>query len=500
MKKYIYLVLILFAFLVGCKKSYLDINTNPNSPTEGSISPDLILPRALHSTAAQVGAGYASVARWMGYWTRGGDYGATTEEESYNITTSFGAGVWSFWYDNLNDYDVMEKKAKQSGQKFYEGIAKTMKTVGFMNLVDVYNNVPYSKAFDLAGNITPAYDKGEDIYKDLFVQLDKATALISAAGPGEDIKIETADIMFAGNATKWKKFINTQRLKLVVRLSQISLVNHATELAKTSSEGFLMSGETASVQPGYVKAFSGTKVSQQNPFWDNYEQDVAGVFNDRYNRANNYVLNIFRTTGDVRFQYFFDTAQTPIGANRYFGYDYGFVDPNPNVPKSVNSSGVGGPGLARSFSQAQWLFTSVESMFLQAEAKQRGWIAGDAKSAYEAAVRESFIWLGVTDATATANTYLASGNAIVDWESNTIKTKLIITQKYLALIGLNNFESWVDYRRTGFPAVPKSLSPSVGSNIPLRYRYPQAEYNYNPVNVAAQGDPNPLTSPIFWDR
>jgi len=503
MKKYIYLVLILFAFLTGCKKSYLDINTNPNSATEGSITPDLILPRALHSTAAQVGAGYASVARWMGYWARGGDYGPNVEEESYNITTGFGAGTWGFWYDNLNDYNVMEKKANASGQKFYEGIAKTMKTIGFMNLVDIYNNVPYSKAFDLGANITPSYDKGEAIYKDLFVQLDKATELINSAGPGEDLKIETADIMFKGNATKWKQFINTQRLKLVVRLSQVSLVPHTTELAKTSVEGFLMSGETASVQPGYVKAFSGTGATQQNPFWDNYEQDVAGVFNDRFNRANNYVLDTFRRYNDVRYQYFFDVAQTPLAGNTYWGYNYGFVDPNPNNPKSINSSGVGGPGLARSPGQAQWLFTSVESMFLQAEAIQRGWIAGNARTAYENAVRESFIWLGVSNALATANAYLNSGDAISSWDQATtdaLKIKLIINQKYYALIGLNNFEAWVDYRRTGNPNVPKSLSPSVGSNIPLRYRYPRSEYDYNPTNVAAEGDPNPFTSGIFWDR
>lgn len=501
MKKYIYLVIIFFALFMGsCSKSYLDINTNPNLATEGSVTPDLILPKALHSTAAQVGAGYASLARWMGYWTRGGDYGPSTEEESYNITTNFGTGVWANWYDILNDYNVMEKKANASGQKFYEGIAKTMKTIGFMNLVDTYNNVPYSKAFDLVGNITPAYDKGEDIYLDLFKQLDQALVLINSAQPGQDLKIETADIMFHGDAVKWRKLINTQRLKLVVRLSQTTLISHTAELSKVTADGFIGTGETAAVNPGYSKSFSGTNVSQQNPFWDTYEADVAGVANDRFNRANNYVLNIFKNTNDIRYTYFFDPAAAPVGGLTYRGYNYGFVDPDPNVPKSNNSSGVAGPGLARSVSQDQWLFTSVESKFLQAEAIQRNYLPGNAQTAYEEAVRESFIWLGVTNAVATANTYINSGNAIVDWASNPDKIKLIITQKHLALVGINNFEAWADYRRTGWPAIPKSLSPSVGPNIPLRYRYPQSEYNYNPGNVAAENNPNPFTSPVFWDR
>jgi hypothetical protein len=499
MKKYILLIILSFAlFFVGCKKSYLDINQNPNSPTEGSITPDLILPLALHSTAQTAGAGYSSLARWMGYWSRGGDYGPSNEEETYNITTTFGAGGWTSWYNNLYDYDVMEKKAKASGQKFYEGIAKTMKTFGFMYLVDTYNNVPYSKAFDLAGNITPAYDKGADIYKDLFKQLDNALALINAAD-GKDVRIEVADIMFKGNAAKWRKLINTQRLRLVLRLSQTTLINHSAELAKVTSDGFLMSGETAAVNPGYGKTANSAGTSQQNPFWDAYEQDLGGVFNDKFNRANNYVLNTFKNTADIRYTYYFDSAAAPIGGVKYYGWNFGEIVPNTG-PGSNAGSGVGGPGLARSPSQDQWLLTSVESLFMQAEAKQRGYLAGDPKAAFENAVRESFIWLGVTNAVATANTYLNSGNAIVDWATSTNKLELIITQKYLGLVGIANFEAWADYRRTGFPStLPLSRAPNRAAKIPLRYRYPQSEYNYNPANVAAENNPDPLTSGIFWD-
>jgi len=142
----------------------------------------------------------------------------------------------------------------------------------------------------------------------------------------------------------------------------------------------------------------------------------------------------------------------------------------------------------------------VESMFMQAEATQRGWLTGSAQTAYEDAVKESFVWLGVTNALQVAEDYLATGNAIVDWAGSSDKIELIITQKYLGLVGIANFEAWADYRRTGFPDVPKSLAPTVASNIPLRYRYPQNEYNYNAANVALENDPNPLTSPIFWDK
>lgn len=519
MKKYIYLVILFFTLAIAsCKKSYLDINQNPNSPTEESITPELILPYALNATAANAGAGYASLARWMGYWTRGGDYGPSTEEESYNITTGFGAGSWASWYDNLYDYTVIAKKANASGQKFYEGVAKAMKTVGFMYLVDTYNNVPYSKAFDVNGNILPAYDKGADIYKNLFVQLDEAMALVSSPIPGDNglntITVNT-DIMFKGNQTMWKKFINTQRLRLLMHTSQVvTTTDRDAQLAKITSDGFLNAGETAAVQPGYVKAQNSAKVSQQNPFWDAYKLDINGTAIDKYNRANNYTLNLLRTGNDIRYQYFFERAASPIGTNTYFGYDYGFVDSDPNNPKSNNSSAVAGPGLAKSFSQPQWMLTATESLFLQAEAQTRGWaLTGGAAYAtpgaattYEAAIMESFNWLGVTNASTAAGVVIAA---------NPYSAANLYKEKYLSLVGVNNFEAWVDYRRinnyagtgpaTGSPAVypliPKSLAPSVGSNhIPLRFRYPQNEYNYNAANVALENNPEPQTSGIFWDN
>lgn len=481
----------------GCKKEFLDINDNPNSPTDVSITPDLILPRALAATGARMATSYNNYAGWMGYWARSGTYGPSTEEESYNITTTFEADEWSGWYDILFDYHTMEKKAQESGQTFYQGIAKIMKTIGFMYLVDQYNNVPYSKAFDLSKNIQPTYDKGEAIYADLLVQLNTAVDLIKNADVDANENIATADIMFKGNKTRWIKFANTQHLKLLIRQSQIPGFNPSAEIAKINSNGagFIGAGETASIQPGYA-----VDNGKQNPFWNAYKLSYTGSIADQYNRANNYILGLYRNNSDIRYQYVFSAAQTPINGNTYYGYNYGEVIPNSDPYKAPNSSDVAGPGLAKSATQPQWIFTSVESLFLQAEAIQRGWLPGSAQTAYENAVRESFVWLGVTNATATANTYLASGKPIVDWASATNKINLIVTQKYLALIGINNFEAWADYRRLGVPNVPKSLSPSAAANIPLRLRYPQDEYSYNAANVGAENNPNPLTTGVFWDR
>lgn len=484
----------------SCKKSFLDINENPNSPTDASITADLILPRALHATAARVATGFNYSAHWLGYWSRSGTYGPNTEDESYNITTTFQAGQWSGWYNILYDLDIMEKKAAAADQTFYVGIAKALKSIGFMYMVDQYDNVPYSTAFDLAGNIQPAYDKGADIYADLLLQLDEAAKLIKDADVAANPRLGVADIMFEGDADMWRKFINTLRLRLILRQSQVTGFNASAEIAKITADGsgFLGSGETAEVQPGYA-----VDNGKQNPFWDNFELTYTGDVADQYNRANNFVLNSYRNNNDIRYQYFFDEAASPINNQLYYGYNYGEVIPNSD-PKAANSSGVGGPGLARSATQPQWVLTSVESMFLQAEAIQRGWLTDGvppAKEAYEAAVTESFKWLGVDDAETEAADYLAQSGTLMNWDAAPDKIKLIATQQYLALTGIANFEAYANYRRLGVPAVPLSLSPSRGTNvIPLRLRYPQNEYNYNASNVGKENNPNPQTAGVFWDK
>lgn len=495
MKK-IFIATLALGFLVsGCEKKFFDINENPNNPTAVSITSDLLLPQAMHETGRIMTQNYSTLSHWMGWWARGGDYGPSTESETYNITTTFGQGTWAAWYNNLYDYQTIINKTTGTNQNFYQAIARVMKTVGFMHLVDTYNNVPYSKAFDLANNITPAYDKGSSIYLDMLSELDKALVLLNSVQTGADIKITTADIMLGGSITKWKKFINTQRLRLVLRLAYTTLLNHTTELQKVTADGYLMAGESASVNPIYSAT-----TNKQNPFWDAYKLTAVGEVFDKFNRANNFTLNNLRGANDIRYQYYYEPALKPLNGNSYYGYNFGENLPNSDPYKSDNSSAIAGKGLAKTAAQAQWIITSVESMFMQAEAKQRGYISGSAQTAFEDAIRESYNWLGVTNAASEANLYITSGNQFVNWAGATDKIKLIVTQKYFSTVGMTPFEAWSDFRRTGFPSnVPYTMAANASPNIPVRFRYPQNEYNYNPANVAAENNPSPWTSKVFWD-
>jgi hypothetical protein len=485
----------------GCKKSFYDINQNPNDITVDNITSELILPAALHTAGAGDaggnGVGYNWLNKWMGYWSNSGSFSPTQEESTYNITGNFQQTRWNVLYNNLNDFYTIEQKAPTEGKDFYAGIAKTMKAKYFQDLVDLFGNVPYSQAFQLKEFPTPKYDKGQDIYNDLQRVLDEAIAIFETkplpAGAS------SVDILYNGNKTLWIKFANTLKLRLLIRQSEMPGFNPATEIAKIIAKGgVIQSGESADVNPGYSNA-----TGKQNPFYATFGFTVTGVSANESDRANAYFLNILKANKDPRLQRYFRPASSPTNpADPYVGTVYGSA-PN-DAFNSNRTSGIG-PGLVGSASQSMWILTSVESMFLYAEAVARGWITGNAQEAYENAVRESFIWLGVPGAVAAANTYMAN-NASANWAnapaSTLDKVKFIVYQKYLSLAGINPLEAYNDYRRLGVPSnLPLSVDPGrVGTGLPVRVLYPTAETAVNSSSVGAEGNINPFTSKVFWDQ
>jgi Starch-binding associating with outer membrane len=521
--KLLYLPVILLGILVftSCKKDAFNINKNPNVPTDSTIAYQTILPAALNNTANAVGLNWGWLQNWMGFWARSGSFAPNATEESYNVTSGFQNGIWSSLYDNNYDYQIIQNLAKKEGAKFYEGVARLMKAHNFQILVDVYNNIPYFGALKGNANPTPKYDNGLDIYKDLFKQIDTAQALFVATDLTTSVHkdAKTDDIVFAGDLLKWKKLCNTLRLRLLIHLSGVTGFNVAAETAKITADGsgYLGAGETAEANPGY-------KSDKPNAFWATYIKDQAGTAtgNNNFFRANSYAIGYYGFNGDPRRSLFYSSV-----GGAYVGVAYGAAPVTANGTSKL--SGIG-TALGRGETFGQWILTSTESLFLQAEARQRGYIPGSAAVTYTNAVTESFIWANIPSAaslavatstgTAQAAAYL-SGNATypdVDFSVSSSYAGLggglyaILSQKWFALNGVAPFEIWTDFRRTkmkygsdplvGFSqGPPLSISPSNNSTvIPRRLIYPQSEYNYNAANVGGQGAINAFTNKIFWDN
>ncbi len=492
LKKIIYFLvaaIIVIAGATGCKKSTFDINKNPNQPTDSTISYNVILPAALNNTARTLATSWGWLENWLGYWARSGTYAPNTSEESYEVTTSFQSGIWTSLYDNNYDYQTMQTQATKAGAEYYAGIARIMKAQNYGLLVDLYNNVPYSEALKGAGNITPKYDKGVDVYKDLFRQIDTGMALIqkaSEATSGPNKNILSDDIMFgtsqypsatiASSKVMWSKYANSLKLRLLVHLmgggvltpaTTVSGINLTAEFAKITAAnftvtvsgsttattvtnyGFLGAGENASVNPGY----SSSSTAKMNPYYSAFVSDNAGTAtqNSQYYRANSFALEYYAFDGDPREQRFYGA-----GNNGYTGVAYGLPSKTENAAPELAS--VTGPGLvstplATGAAKSQWVFTGTESLLLQAEAMSRGFLTGDPNTTMKNGISESFNFLGIASSAAG---YI-SGNATypdVDYAGTSQGAGLpagglftIMSQKWFALNVIAPYEVWADYRR-----------------------------------------------------
>lgn len=495
-KKLIYLFVATVVLLSACKKGYLDINDNPNNAT--IVKPALILTGALNNTASYTTGGsifYSFAALWMNYWMTPGGVSGWYEERSYNFTTNWGGStvLWANLYDNLNDYASLEIQSKASGQNFLLAIAKTMKVWDYQYLVDFYGNVPYTQASKSVLFLNPKYDKGQVIYEDLAKQLDTAATLFKTATISTTDA--SADIYAKGNAQKWGKFVNTLKLRILLRQSEMSGRTQyiKDEIAKITANGlgYIGTGEGMFNNPGYLNT-----AGKQNPFWAVYGYGVDGTrtASHGYMLASTYGMDFLKNNNDPRLGKFYNTINDGAGST-YVSLVWG---QEVNFDQTIATVSSIGKGVLKSFSQDQPIMTDFESLFLQAEAAQRGYLTTSAQASYEAAVKANFVYLGLTEAEAT--TYLAN-QSVATWSANSDKIALIIKQKWAAMNGTNDIEPWTDYRRLELPAdMPISIASTVTTKkIPVRMLYPQREYNTNSANVIAEGTINQFTSRIFWD-
>jgi hypothetical protein len=545
-KSLTYAVLVLGSILAitGCSKEKFNINKNPNDPTDSTVTYDVILPAALEATGNDASVNWGPINRWMGYWARSGTYAPNVIEETYQITTQFGNVVWNNAYDNNYDYSIIQQKAKVAGAGFYEGIARIMKAHNFQILVDFYGNVPYFEALKGSANPTPKYDDGLTIYKDLLRQIDTGIALIknadvTADNPNKDIWKN--DILFGDPVsgtislvptmkTKWAQFGNTLKLRLLIHAYARAEINKAAEIAIIDAEGSGYLTTDAQTQPGY-------QADKPMPFHAVYRTNNVGgtPVGSVFNKANEWGIDYYKADGDPRVINAAYPQATPrlyeAGANGMVGVAYGLPPNNSNV--ATNLAGIG-PGLYKTAGSPQILFSAAEAYFLRAEARERGFITSGptAQELTESGILASFTYLGVPNPAAALAAYLAYNAGFPDvdytaaplapgYPSGGIAT--ILSQKWFALNSINPLEVWTDYRRVpfssvstlpgastthftygttgGFTAGPAiSVAPqNTATQIPIRYLYPQTEYNYNSKNVGEQGTINQFTSRIFWD-
>jgi hypothetical protein len=487
-------MLVVVLVLTSCSDSFGDINTDPNNPSV--VSPNLILPVAQNYSAfsQERNRGNNTLGNMMMYnWSQSDGFSWYTDEFLYLVTSTFYQQNFDYVYTNvLKQYNSLTTfQGDQYGN--YVAIGNIMKAYHFNILVDTYGDIPYSEALKRGGNATPKYDNAQEVYTDLVVQLSAAIALIDATESNTKIKALVPgadDGIFKGDMLKWKQFANSIKLRMLTRQSgmaaRAAYIN--TQLAAIAAEGSGYITKDVEVNIGY-----NASTNQQNPKWDAFGADVAGTptNNNLATCASDYILAYLTSTSDPRLNFIYERPATGhLGVKQGLqNYDETPLGVDGLVPAKVSNIG---PGILKSAKQGAVLFTAAESYFDQAELDLKFKSGANAQALYELGIQASFTYLGAGSAT----TYFTQAKDLVNWNTSTNKLQAIITQKWIAVNGIDAIQSWFDYNRTGFPKnLPISALASTADR-PVRLAYPASEVTSNGINLPAQ--PNVFTAKIFW--
>ncbi|HKJ49646.1 MAG TPA: SusD/RagB family nutrient-binding outer membrane lipoprotein [Christiangramia sp.] len=504
--KFILIAAVLGGTAVSCS-DYLDINDPKNDPTLDQVSPDLILAGALTRTYATQAVSMNQLGNvFMNNW--GANVNAFTggfnEEYQLIITSTFYNNIWDQLYVRMANFQSMIDSPAE-GYDNHQAIAKIMKSFYMQYIVDLYGDAPYSMAFNGGEGTTPMYDDDAEIYRQLIVEIDEALEMINAAGETVNT-VGAEDIVYGGDMQSWITFANTLKLRILIRQSELAETDGETASYLTSQfaslQGASFITSNATINPGYAN-----DSGRQNPFFGAFGYNVDGsrTTTNRFVVASLYAESFLDGSINGVQDPRISRLYSPV-AGEVQGVEQGIDSNDPSVPASISPLG---PGLIKSDSQDGILFSAASSYFLQSEAVVRGYLTGDAKGLFENGIRASFAYLeipsevddlAVEDPSLDEESYIAAANAVdgLGWDASSNKIEAIMTQKWLALNGINAIESWIEYTRTGYPEIPLAVNAQRDSK-PNRLLYPSSEYIANSANVPTQQSADAFNTSVFWD-
>jgi len=560
MKKVLLLIIIAVTTVSSCKKDLEDRYYNPDQLRGGTsdIVPGLFTQLLttnkifvqdygewfyLLSGGTSI-TGYEQVCnRYISYrydWFS--TYNDLTTGNGFDDYPITGQSYFESSYTRLKNWEtIKEEMDKRSGQdktdaELYFKLATLIKVYQAAKLVDLFNSIPYSDAFQGSSGGTehyfPAYDDPKAIYQSVIADLGELVNTLEASynqlSEVGKSTFRAQDVAFKGDIIKWVAFANATRLKLLVRISGVEEA-YAKPLI-TEALGKPLPTTDLTWQLWYTIDPTGGGFWLRGLYETTYAAFVPGIIMKRMNYgASTYdegeddprlpVLALPTKYNDYRAISYNIDEQTPIydGGDRYYPYADDIRSSLEQNAKSMYNHAT----FQQNAQMPIYMFSLAELDLLKAEIALKG-LGATGKTAGEHirdAVSHSvdfWYWLNQLSVyergTADAVLYPAkpSAGVISGWADKVGarfdaaagadgKMEILMQQKYIHLNLLHPYELWAELRRTRHPKLePFTWRGNVWKPMPERVRYPTSEQSANPDNFRAVADQNNLTSHIFW--
>lgn len=472
-----------FAAVQSCNKikDFKDLNTDPNNTTTP-------IPAAL-LTNVEAGMGSNLAFDQGGVNTGAGLYAQYFSETQYTEASRYAKP--SYNYDNYyagsiedlqtiinynSDPATASAAAGYGSNKNQIAIARIIKAHYIKFLTDAVGDVPYFNA--LKGNsgvITAAYDKQQDIYKDLLKELKEAVAQFDNGATVQ------GDIIFNGDVTKWKKYANSLRFLLALNMGKVDATTAKSEMqAVLNDPAGLISDNADNVEVDYIGG------NFPNPLYNYYvltgrlDYAVTKTMTDQLSNTGDPRLNVYGQT----------TKGFPYGLTRDDAI--AFSNANTDWAKVLKDT-------YRKTDSKLSIITASAVDLARAEAAQRGLTTESAAALYAQGIQASFDQWGLGDAT----TFLANNAIALSGGASDLQK--IATQEWVTWFP-SGHEGWNVWRRTGYPTLTPAPVPGITA-IPRRMSYGTNDYSYNSANVAdaaarytVNGQPDSQWGKIWWDQ
>lgn len=508
-------------FLCACQP---DWEQKDSSSGIEEVSVERLLTGVFQHSTTWVTPGYDRYFGWGSYiGARAQVFGFPKTPDMY-LPDAYGdhlAARWDDFYRSLATFRVLRQQFDalspdplsdegQTAKAPFLWLAQLFIYHQLAEVTGAWGDVPYSQAGYLFLNgqpqhSEPHFDSQQALYTMMLDSLAVLDSCLRKYNPAHYPAVRQAlsvqDYLLAGDLLLWRQLANALRLRLAIRLSSSkALAGKAQDVVNE-----LLSYPARYPLPEADLAF----YSSKGP---DLKWEVLGV-NDP-NRYHGYAAHahIGRMVedDDPRLTVVYDPAWLSgnyVGLDPSLPYD-ALTDKEQNLRlhySSIDSSSFRKandalPGL---------LFTQAELCFLRAEAYARGLASGDAQQAFTQGVIASvhFYWRinrGSSFRPETEPEGLdtqAQDFALARWQAigsdYGSEMEAIITQKWIHLGFLQEFEAWCEVRRTGFPPLhqPQDLA-SLYPNPPQRLRYPDQERLYNRWCPKLEDDR--WETPLIW--
>lgn len=461
MKKIInkYKVLVVLSVILGLSScdSLLDINEDPNNPGIENATPEVLFPAAVMSSAGMIGGQLAIVGGiWSQYWAQSSFSNQYKEIDSYNLTRineEVNLPYEELMAGALADYNLAIQKSKERGDARYNLMCVVMKAYTFQVLADLYDQVPYSEAFQGDANLQPKFEDGYSIYEALLTEINDALAQDYKSNAFDDNQKKT-DFIFAGDMDKWEQFANTLKLKMYLRM-----VNAKPAEAQQGITALYNAGANFLTVGAGITTFVNVP-NKSNPF---YEFNIRRLNTTTNIRASITFVSWLMENNDPRTVKYFGTA-SPIGIHQ------GDFNATVQQQPSYNNATV----YVQNATDPVWFISAAESNFMQAEALERYFGGAGAKAKYDLAVTDAFAELGLTPGALLTGTYAYPSGGTFEQ-----KLEAIIVQKWAALPGSHALEAFFEQNRTGYPRTSTVYSALPGGGTGVNPNYIPGQWVYS---------------------